>query len=132
MKTGIIGGILIGACLFWLACNDSSQASGESLYQVHCGTCHMTDGSGVPGMNPPLAGSSTINEAPERMIQIVLNGMQGQEIEGEKYANIMNPHRDLLDDEQIADILRYVRAQFGHGAGPVSSEEVAQVRAQSP
>jgi mono/diheme cytochrome c family protein len=62
------------------------------------------------------------------LIKIVLNGMQGQEVEGEEYHGVMAPHPDLTDQE-IADALTYVRNSFGNKASAVTAVQVKTVRA---
>jgi len=62
-----------------------------------------------------------------RMINIVLKGLKGVEIDGNSYENPM-PSFAILDDKQIADVLTYVRNNFGNKAGSVKVEEVEKTR----
>ena len=88
----------------------------------------MRDGSGVPGMHPPLIESEFINGDPDKLIKIVLEGLTGEmEIEGEVYNSIM-PAQANLTDQQIADVLTFVRASFGNNSGEISPEEVQKLR----
>jgi mono/diheme cytochrome c family protein len=105
----------------------ASLAEGEKLYNTYCLTCHMADGGGVPNMNPPLIKTSYITGDKKKLIEIVLNGMSRQEIDGETYNNIMPPF-NFLKNKEIADVLTYVRSSFGNKAGPVSEAEVKNVR----
>jgi len=87
----------------------------------------MADGSGVPKMNPPLTVAEYMNDK-KKMISIVLKGMNDRiPIDDEYYSNAMAPHADL-SNQQIADVLTYVRNSFGNKAGAVSVAEVAAVR----
>lgn len=105
-------------------------ATGETTYKAYCLACHMENGMGVPGMNPPLAKTKYVNGEKERLIGIVLNGLtEPLEVLGETYTNIMAPHNHL-SDEEIAGVLTYVRNNFGNQSGPVTAEEVATVRAK--
>lgn len=82
----------------------------------------------MAGMFPPLAKSDWVNGDKERIIKVVLNGQQGEiVVNGEKYNNAMVPH-NFLTDQQIADVLTYVRSSFGNTSGPVTPEEVAALR----
>jgi len=105
------------------------MTAGQQVYDTYCRACHMDNGMGVPGMNPPLAGTDWVNGDKGRLIGVVLNGINEPiEIKGETYQNAMAAHA-FLDDRQIADVLTYIRGSFGNEAGPVSAEEVAEVRA---
>ncbi len=102
-------------------------ARGKTIYGAVCMACHQSDGGGVPRLNPPLSGSKTVNGPKDKLIPIVLNGMSGVEIEGESYGNVMASHADLKDQE-IADVLNYVRNNFGNKASLVSAADVKKVR----
>lgn len=79
-------------------------------------------------MNPPLAGCSWAIGDKERIIKIVLNGMTDRvPIDDDYYSNSMTPHRHLTD-QQIADVLTYIRKSFGNNADPVLPAEVQKVR----
>jgi len=116
---------------------DSTQledrfARGKALYQGTCSTCHQADGSGLPGVFPPLADSDYLMADKERSIRIVLEGLSGPiVVNGETYNSVMPPLANLTDHE-IADVLTYVRVNFGNGGTPVEDEEVAKVRAELP
>jgi len=100
---------------------------GKQVYLAQCLACHMVDGLGVQGMNPPLAKTKQVLGDKVALIKIVLNGMQGQEVEGEEYHGVMAPHPDLTDQE-IADVLTYVRNSFGNKASAVAAAQVKTVR----
>ncbi|MDB5274013.1 MAG: cytochrome c [Chitinophagaceae bacterium] len=101
---------------------------GKSVYEKHCLSCHQADGSGVPGMNPPLSKVSWVTGNKTKLIQTVLNGISTPlEIDGEVYHNPM-PSHDLLSNQQIADVLTYIRSHFGNTANAVTAAEVKKVR----
>ncbi len=101
---------------------------GKRVYDAYCTACHMSNGKGVSGMNPPLAGSEWVLGEKSRIIRVVLNGLSDPvEINGETYQNIMASHA-FLSDQQIADVLTYVRQSFGNNAGKVTKEEVEAER----
>ena len=101
---------------------------GKKVYDSVCLACHMADGSGVPGMHPPLTGTDWVNGDKERLIKLTLEGMSGKiEVNGEEYNSIMPPHSHLTN-KQIADVLTYIRGSFGNNASAVSVEEVQEVR----
>lgn len=108
--------------------SEMANHPGKKVYNSVCLVCHMADGSGVPGMHPPLIQTDWVNGDKERLIEITLNGMSGKiEVNGETYNSIMPPHSHL-SDKQIADVLTYVRQSFGNNAGEVTVEEVQKVR----
>jgi len=105
--------------------------AGKKVYDAYCGACHMANGKGVPSMNPPLTSTEYVLGDKDRLIGIVLNGMQDPiKINGETYQNIMASHA-FLSDQQIADVLTYVRQSFGNSASPVTIDEVANRRASN-
>ena len=101
---------------------------GKEVYDAVCLACHMADGSGVPGMHPPITDTEWVSGDKERLIELVLNGMSGEiEVKGEKYNSIMPPHSHLTD-KQIADVLTYIRSNFDNEASEITPQEVANVR----
>src|SRR6476469_8988477 len=134
MKKVIITSVL--CCLF--ACylfaqakkqpaGQTSMKRGKQVFDMTCITCHQKDGGGVPHLNPPLIKTEYVLGDKSRLIQIVLKGLnQPIEIEDEKYTNVM-PAQSQLNDQQIADVLTYVRNSFGNKASAIT---VAQVKAE--
>jgi mono/diheme cytochrome c family protein len=107
---------------------DMANHPGKKVYDSVCLACHMADGSGVPGMHPPLIETEWVNGDKEQLIEITLNGLSGKiEVDGETYNSIMPPHSHL-SDKQIADVLTYIRQSFGNNAGEITVEEVQKVR----
>ncbi|RYC68612.1 MULTISPECIES: c-type cytochrome [Spirosoma] len=105
----------------------ATKTPGQLLYEQHCLTCHQANGSGVPNLNPPLRNTDWVTGDKTRLINVLLNGLQGQEIEGEVYDNAMPAH-DFLNDQQIADVLTYIRSSFGNKAEAVTADQVKTVR----
>ncbi|WP_152560140.1 c-type cytochrome [Hymenobacter sp. IS2118] len=106
----------------------ASLALGKTLYVQNCLSCHQADGGGVDRMNAPLTKTTWVLGDKTPLVKVLLNGMQGVEIDGERYANVM-PAFDYLTDQQIADVLTYVRNSFGNKATAVKAAEVKAVRA---
>lgn len=108
----------------------ASVARGKKVYDKVCLSCHMIDGGGVPHMNPPLIQTSYVLGDKKKIIQIVLNGMNDRiAIDDEYYSNNMAPHKDLTN-QQIADVLTYIRNSFGNKASAVTVKEVQAVRSE--
>ncbi|HMI67502.1 MAG TPA: cytochrome c [Cyclobacteriaceae bacterium] len=105
----------------------SSIARGKAVFENTCLACHQADASGVPNLAPPLIKTSFVLGDKTKLINIILNGLKDVEIDGERYDNPM-PAFDYLTDTEVADVLTYVRNNFGNKAGVVKAEEVAIVR----
>jgi mono/diheme cytochrome c family protein len=79
-------------------------------------------------MNPPLAGINIVTGNKPELIKIILKGYdKPAKINGESYQNVMPPH-SWLTDQQIADVLTYIRKSWGNGADAVKPEEVTKTR----
>ena len=110
---------------------DEALLPGKQVYQTYCASCHMMSGKGAPGMNPPLIDTDWVVGDKERLIKVILNGLNDPiEIKGEIYQNIMASHA-FLTDQQIADVLSYIRNSWGNSASYVTVEEVAETRANN-
>jgi mono/diheme cytochrome c family protein len=106
----------------------ASIASGKLVYSKICATCHMADGLGVPNMNPPLVKTTYILGDKAKLLSIVFNGFnETVEIDGSNYSNVM-PSQDYLKDQEIADVLTFVRNSFGNKASAVTLAEVKKAR----
>ena len=105
---------------------------GKRLYTQNCVVCHQANGMGVAGQFPPLAGSEWVlsqgNHAENHLVILLLNGLQGPfQVKGQLYNNAMVPWKQLAD-EQIADILTYIRSDWGNNAPPIDAAFVAKIR----
>jgi mono/diheme cytochrome c family protein len=106
----------------------ASIIRGKQVYLQQCLACHQADASGVPNMNPPLIKTKQVLGDKTALIKIVLNGLSGVAIDGDSYNGVMAAHPDLTDQE-IADVLTYVRNSFGNKATAVTAAQVKAVRA---
>ncbi len=108
--------------------DNTAQEEGKAIYSEYCVTCHQANGSGVPHLNPPLQQTEYVLGGKDSLIRILLNGSsEGLEIKGKIYSNNM-PAFNNLSDQQIADVLTYVRGNFGNDAEAISASEVKAVR----
>lgn len=107
----------------------SNVDAGKAIYQRQCAACHQPNGMGVPKFYPPLAQNESLKGDPQKLIHILLNGMAGEIIVNEQtYNGIMAPYQNLSDQE-IADVLNYVRQEMNGVQGqPVEASQVAQMR----
>lgn len=107
--------------------------AGHEVYHrdAHCATCHQKDGNGLPPAFPPLAKSPWVTEDTDRLIKLTLHGLMGPfELHGKKYdGNVpMTPFGGMLNDEEVAAVLTYVRNAYGNKASAVQPEQVKKVR----
>lgn len=106
------------------------SANGAQLYTANCVACHQANGTGLPGVFPPLSGSEWVDaEDPGVVIRIVLQGVQGPlTVDGAQYNGMMPPFHDKFSDEEMAAIVNYIRTNFGNSASETDAQYVAQVR----
>lgn len=108
------------------AAGNSQQ--GPELYKQYCLSCHQPDGNGVRGMYPPLAGNPVVTGPADKLIRIVLFGLEGPlEVLGKEYNQVM-PSQDYLSDKQISSILTFLRSSWGNKADPVKESHVLKIR----
>ncbi len=109
---------------------------GRSIYEKEgfCSTCHQADGKGLPASGfPPLASSEWVLENDERLIKLSLKGLHGPiSVLGKDYPGQvpMTPFEGMLNDEEMAAVLTYIKNAFGNEGTPILKEEVQKIRAQ--
>jgi nitrite reductase (NO-forming) len=107
---------------------EEQQKAGEALFAGTCSVCHQPNGQGLEGVFPPLAKSDFLMADLKRAIGIVLNGLTGPvTVNGKAFNSVMPPMSQLNDDE-VANILTYVRNSWGNQDAQVSASEVAEIR----
>jgi len=105
---------------------------GLRLYQRHCQFCHQSMGQGLGVVFPPLAGSEWIQGDPSLAIKVLLKGMFGKvKVKGSIYIGAMPPLEEQLNDQQIAEVLSYVRQAWGNKETAVTPTMVARVRKET-
>lgn len=108
-----------------------TMGRGRTVYNLHCGTCHLPTGEGDPEMAPRLnRGSLVVQSAnPASMINAILYGPQlpahGLE---QRWREPMEEFQYLLDDEEVAAAATYIRNSWDNAAGLVTAEQVARQR----
>jgi mono/diheme cytochrome c family protein len=140
MRKGIIGSALLLVAIFLLAQTKPARIAqggpdkatmerGKKIYDTYCMACHQADGSGVSGLNPPLIKTKWVLGDKKQLVTILLKGMDELiEVNGEEYNNVMASHA-FLKDQEIADVLTFVRNSFGNKGSSVTPAEVKTWRA---
>jgi mono/diheme cytochrome c family protein/glucose/arabinose dehydrogenase len=101
---------------------------GQAIYEALCLNCHQASGQGLSGVYPPLAKSEWVAGNPEALIKLTIHGLAGPtKVLGKDYGLVPMPPMGL-DDQQLADVLTYVRSAFGNSAPAVTPAEVKAVR----
>ena len=106
----------------------SVLSPGQAIYEALCLNCHQASGQGLSGVYPPLAKSEWVAGNPEALIKLTIHGLAGPtKVLGKDYGLVPMPPMGL-DDQQLADVLTYVRSAFGNSAPAVTPAEVKTVR----
>jgi len=111
------------------AAGASTMALGERLYADRCADCHGAQGEGAGERGPALAGNrAVLMAAPDNLLRIVLGGGFGPATAGRPRPHGMPPFATLLSDTEIAAVVSYIRASWGHEAAPVDTRDVNRQR----
>jgi mono/diheme cytochrome c family protein len=106
------------------------SVDGAAIFAGNCAVCHQAAGTGLPGVFPPLAGSSWVGGRDAALVQILLHGVQGAlTVKGTTYNSAMPAFGSQLSDAQIAAVLTYIRSQWGNKAAAVNPTFVSAQRA---
>ena len=99
------------------------------LYIQKCSHCHGIDGKGRGRYLPPLAGAaSLIAPEPDSAVNLVLNGALRVVADGVPDSYRMPAYRVQLRDDQIAEVLSFVRKAWGNNGAPVTAQKVGELR----
>ena len=110
---------------------------GAELYVDNCAACHRTDGEGSPQVLPKMAGNSTVlSDDPNSLISVVLAGSSLPGTAAAPSPLGMPGFAWRLSNDEVAQLLTFIRNSWGNQASSVSAAEVGRVRAsldeQSP
>lgn len=98
----------------------ASAAPPKSLYEDNCSACHQATGKGIKGAFPTLVAAPLVTGPSGPLVTTVLNGRAG-----------MPAFKDDLNDADLAAIMTYVRTSWGNKAKPVTTAEIAAIRAKA-
>lgn len=105
----------------------ASVARGKETYVAYCISCHMEQGEGIDGVYPPLAKSDYLMADKNRSILQVMNGVTGEiKVNGKVYNAEMTGFD--LNDQEISDLLNYVRNSFGNKGAAIMPDQVKSLR----
>jgi mono/diheme cytochrome c family protein len=120
-------GLMLFALLYSIQSDAQNMQKGKKIYEARCLACHQADGGGVPNMNAPLdAASNVVGKDIARLVRIIRYGYNERvALDGFYYSNAMTANPDLKDNE-VADLLTYIRNSWSNKASAVT---IAQVQA---
>jgi mono/diheme cytochrome c family protein len=108
---------------------------GENIYEMACLPCHQPEGKGLPGVYPALAASERLRGDIAPLIKIVLHGLTGPNtVGGQNFGgpnSVPMPSLGGLTDDQIAEVLTFVRREYGGNGGAVTPAQVRAVRSST-
>ena len=108
-----------------------AEHPGKATYDSLCLNCHQANAKGLANIYPPLAGSEWVAGDKGALIKMLLHGLSGPiTVKGEPFGtgNPIPMPPSGLDDQKTADVLTYIRANFGNQADAVTVEEVRTLR----
>jgi ubiquinol-cytochrome c reductase cytochrome b subunit len=105
----------------------TTSGAGASVFSSNCSSCHGATGQGVPGTFPPLANNPVVTGDPNKVIGIVLGGLNAPiSVNGQSYHGMMPPWKGTLSNKDIADVITYIRGSLGNNkASAVTEAQVA-------
>jgi mono/diheme cytochrome c family protein len=103
--------------------------SGAQIYADECSGCHVSNGKGTPGLFPSLNGSPVVQQTdPTTLLHVVLRGALSVGTAPQPTAPAMPEFGWILNDDQVAAVVTYVRNAWGNSAPPVSASQVGKTR----
>jgi mono/diheme cytochrome c family protein len=105
----------------------ASIARGKDVYAAQCISCHQEQGEGIEDVFPPLAKSDYLMADKTRSIKQTIHGVSGEiTVNGKKYSGEMTGFD--LTDEEVSDVLNYIRNSWGNKGAAITPAEVLAVR----
>ena len=122
---------LVTSCLLLISWKPVVKGpKGKKTYDRVCSPCHSADAKGIPSFSPALSRSKIVLGSSAKLIRVMLRGSEELKSEpGHSNKNIMPAQADLKD-RRIANLLTYIRSNFGNNAPPVTADEVKAVRSK--
>jgi mono/diheme cytochrome c family protein len=115
-----------------IAATDPAMQAGATIYQDNCAACHTSSGAGIPKLFPALAGSAVVQSPkPATLLRVVLQGVQSSSTEQAPTGLAMPTFGWKLSDDQISDVVTYIRNAWGNSGSAVSANDVTKARARS-
>jgi mono/diheme cytochrome c family protein len=102
---------------------------GAALYERFCVDCHGESGEGRPGMYPALAGNRAVTmRVPANVIRVVLVGGYLPGTAGNPRPFGMPPYATFMNDDEVADVVSFIRNAWGNQAPAIDGREAGRYR----
>ncbi|MBO1358410.1 cytochrome c [Acetobacter sacchari] len=103
---------------------------GADIYLNQCAICHRNDGGGVARMFPPLAGNPVVvTDNPTSLAHVVVSGGVLPPTNWAPSAVAMPGYQKILNDQQIADVVNFIRGAWGNKApANVTAADIQKLR----
>jgi mono/diheme cytochrome c family protein len=112
-----------------LSASDARMGAGQAVYVDNCSTCHARSGMGVAEMFPALAGAPSVRQDnPATTIRVIITGTQVVSTGAAPTGPAMPSFGWRLSDQQIADVVTYLRNNWGNAAPAISASQVSDIR----
>jgi len=106
---------------------------GRKVYAKQCAMCHGDEGRGQPPQYPPLANNQSITmSSPVNSIRMVLNGGYPPGTKKNPRPHGMPPFSHILNDEEVAAVVTYIRVAWGNSGTPVAAAQANDLRKLLP
>jgi mono/diheme cytochrome c family protein len=106
-----------------------AMTAGAQIYADECAGCHTSTGKGIAGLFPALSGSPAVQQSdPTSLLHVVLRGARSAGTEKAPTAPAMPAFAWVLNDDQVAAVVTYIRNAWGNAAPPVNSRTVSKTR----
>ena len=130
LQLGVIISVLfIMSSWFFQSGTAKSIERGKEVYVSYCQNCHMEDGKGTPDVFPPVAKTDYVKKPVKELVKIILEGQSGEIVVNKKTYNGIMPAQSYLTNEQIADVLNYIRNSWGNKiTGTITPAQVKALR----
>jgi mono/diheme cytochrome c family protein len=109
--------------------DQASLKAGAQIYADECAGCHTVNGKGIAGIFPALSGSPAVQQTePTSLLHVVLRGARSVGTDGAPTAAAMPAFGWVLNDDQVAAVVSYIRNAWGNAAAPVDGATVHKTR----
>ena len=109
--------------------NGDDSKRGAAVYIDNCAACHRTDGNGYTRVFPALAGNPVLqSDDPTSLIHIVLKGGTLPATHTAPSTFTMPAFDWRLSDQEVADVVNFIRTSWGNKGGDVTEKDVKALR----
>jgi mono/diheme cytochrome c family protein len=111
---------------------NTTTLPGHVLYLQTCAACHGVSGEGLPHIAPPLNTNTSVSAStPTNLLTTILKGLPAADYPGGESFQAMPGFAAQLTDQQVADLVTYMRATWSPSGGAVTSDQVSAHRASA-